>query len=153
MARTDLTNRRPRWRRTGRLLAALALLATGLSGPADAVEVIVAPDVPVATLSRNQARSLFTMRKTAWADGRPVRVFVLADEHPVHVAFCMEAMDIYPYQYRDAVERGIYTGVSQAPTLVTSEEEMKKLIATTPGAIGYVMSITRQDNVRPIQIR
>lgn len=136
-----------------RLLAALVLQVAWPAVPAGAVEIVVAPDVPVAELSRNGARALFAMRQTRWPNGRAVRVFVLDDGAPAHVALCKELLDIYPYQLREAVDRGVYTGVAQAPTRVASEAEMKRRVATTPGAIGYVTSTTKDDHAHPIAIR
>lgn len=135
------------------LLAALVLQVAWPAAPAGAVEVIAAPDVPVEELSRNGARALFAMRQTRWPNGRTVRVFVLDDAAPAHVALCKDILDIYPYQLREAVDRGIYTGVAQAPTRVASEQEMKRRVALTPGAIGYVTSTTKDDHARTITIR
>lgn len=137
-----------------RQMAALVLLAVGFAAPADAVEIIVAPDVvSVTTLSRNGARALFSMRQTRWPDGRAVRVFTLDETEPAHEALCREALDLYSYQLREAQDRGIYTGATQAPIRVASEAEMKRRVAATPGAIGYVTSTTKDDHARTIPIR
>jgi len=134
--------------------ACLLLLAMQAITPlAGAAEIIVSPDVPVQSLSRSEARALFSMRKTRWPNGRPTRVFVLAEDSPAHQSLCKEALDLYPYQLREAVMRGVYTGVTQAPTHVESEEEMKWLVARTPGAIGYVTVMSKNDHVRTLSIR
>ena len=132
----------------------LLLLAGGfLAGSAAAIEVIVARDAPVSALTRNEARALFTMRKTRWPNGQAARVFVLDENGPAHEVLCKEVLDLYPWQVREAVDRGIYTGVGQAPTRVASEEEMKQRVAATPGAIVYVTSLMKNDHVRSIPVR
>lgn len=140
----------------GRLIlpVCLSLLSMqALTAPASATEIIAAPDVSVPSLSRSEARALFAMRKTRWPNGQPTRVFVLAEDSSAHQNLCKNVLDLYPYQLRDAVMRGVYTGITQAPLRVDSEEEMKQRVAHTPGAIGYVSVTSKNDHVRILPIR
>lgn len=114
----------------------LAVLLVSL--PAMALEIIAHRGVPVAKLSLNGARGIFGMRQVKWPDDNLIKVFVLADYHPLHGALCKEKLNLYPYQLRQSWDRQVYSGMAQAPTEVASEAEMLARVAATPGAIGYV---------------
>lgn len=91
------------------------------------------------TLTREQLRELFFIRRTKWPDGKPVRVFVLPDQHPIHARFVKEVLGVYPYQLRAAWDRMTYSGTGVPPTVVEGVEEMHKRVDQTPGAIGYIL--------------
>lgn len=116
----------------------LLLLASGWAGAAPDVDVIANPSYPQNDIPRPLLRGVFGMRVRAWPDGRPVRVFVLADESPVHQDFARSQLQMYPYQLRQNWDRLLYSGTGQPPIVVTSEQEMLRRVAETPGAIGYV---------------
>lgn len=118
-----------------------------------AVELIVHPGVSLQSLSVNTARSLFGMRQTSWPDGNPVHIFVLPEQHALHASFCKETLNLYPYQLQQSWNRLVYSGTGQAPTEVSSEQEMLARVASTPGAIGYVNKVNSNDAVHKIIIR
>lgn len=90
-----------------------------------------------APLSRDQLREIFFARQTRWDDGKPVRAFVLPDQHPLHIRFSKEILEVYPYQLRAAWDRMIYSGTGVPPTVVESVEEMRNKIKQTSGSVGY----------------
>lgn len=114
------------------------LLALAWSSGAGAADVIANPAYPQGDIARSLLRGVFGMRVRAWPDGRPVRVFVLADDSPVHQDFTKSQLQMYPYQLRQNWDRLLYSGTGQPPIVVTSEQEMIRRVAETPGAIGYV---------------
>lgn len=134
--------------RLGKMLLFLALGTPSCS--TFAVEVIAHISVASKTQATNVTRALFGMRQTSWADGTPVRVFVLPDKHPLHGEFCKEILNMYPYQLRQSWDRLIYSGTGQAPTEVLSEEEMFARVSSTPGAIGYVRKVNT--NAPPVHL-
>lgn len=117
-----------------------------------AAEVIAHRSVPGSYLSLASARALFGMRMMKWPDGRPVRVFVMPDAHPVHDSLCKEQLNLYPYQLRQSWDRLVYSGMAQAPTEVGTEEEMLIRVAATPGAIGYVRKVKTNDQVKVLRV-
>jgi hypothetical protein len=150
---------------TGSMLRAWALCLIMLCGwPAraysDEVVVVVNPATPGgAAIARNTLSAIFGMRLRAWEDGTPIRVYVLPDNHAVHVMFCKQILGVFPHQYRTAWDRLVYSGTGQAPlevaseqemrarvagirgeaaVVVGSEEEMRAKVAGTAGAIGYL---------------
>jgi hypothetical protein len=126
-------------RRTDSTLLAWALwliLLCGWSARADSDEVVVAvnPAAPVGeAIARNTLSAIFGMRLRAWENGTPIRVYVLPDNHVVHVMFCKQILGVFPHQYRTAWDRLVYSGTGQAPLEVESEEEMRARVAGTRG--------------------
>ena len=124
-------------KRTGSMFRELALCLILLCGwPARAVaeEVVVAvnPRTPAGeATTRNTLSAIFAMRLRAWEDGTPIRVYVLPDNHAVHIAFCKQILGVFPHQYRAAWDRLVYSGTGQAPLEVESEEEMRARLAGT----------------------
>lgn len=147
-ALTSLIRRRgPRpWRLW---LAAWLMLSCVAAG---AVDIIAHKAVATSSLSLASARAIFGMRQVKWPDGTPVRVFVLPDDHPTHGAVCKERLNLFPYQLRQSWDRLVYSGMAQAPSEVSSEEELLNKVATTPGAIGYIRKVKSNDPVKIINI-
>ncbi len=131
----------------------LILCGLLLAQVAWSVEVIAHSSVGVNTLSLAATRSIFGMRQNKWSDGSLVQVFVLADNHPAHIALCKERLNLYPYQLRQSWDRLVYAGMAQAPSQVASEQELIQKVATTPGAIGYARKVKPNDSIKVISIQ
>lgn len=134
------------------VLAAAAYAATSNADEMARPEVIVHPGVSQQTLSVKTLRAIFGMRLHSWPDGTSVKVFVLGDEHPLHQSFSKGVLNIFPYRLRAAWERLIYSGTGQAPSEVSSEQEMRARIAETPGAIGYLGGGMVDDSIYVLRI-
>ena len=92
------------------------------------------------------------MRLHAWPDGVPIKVFVLKDRDPIHIAFCKKVLNVFPHQLRWAWDRLVFSGTGQAPFQVDSEETMRAKVASTPGAIGYLKRTLINGSVRVLSI-
>ncbi len=134
------------------LMFALAVfLASAVYADADTV-LIANPAIPEDTLTRSNARLLFSLRRTHWSDGHQAHVFVLKDDNPVHRAFVRQVLQLYPRQLRRVWDRQTYSGTGQAPETVTSPKEMKRKIATTPGSVGYLPKDMVDESVKLIEV-
>lgn len=123
---------------TRALLCTLTLWVNACVAASDVDMVIVAhPSVDSQSVTRSYARQLFSMKARQWSDGKPVVVFVLADQSPYHLRFVKATLATFPYQLRTALDRQVYSGTGQAPREVADLAHMARLIASTPGAIGY----------------
>ncbi len=137
-----------------RSLLMLAALLWGLQSPAfGAVDVIVNNDVPLRQISENTLRAIYTLRQTRWPDGRPVQVFVLADDDPLHGEFAKGLLGMYPYQLRQIWDQMTFSGMGQAPVQLSSQTEMLRRVAATPGAIGYISIPAGNEHVHILSIR
>ncbi|CRI65578.1 conserved exported hypothetical protein [Thiocapsa sp. KS1] len=116
-------------------------------------DLIAHGDTGVETLTRNEARLFFTMRLKNWPNGTLVKVFVLPDNNALHNRFSNEVLGLYPYQLRRVWDRQIFSGTGQAPTTVSSEQEMLDRVATTPGAIGYADGPVENPSIRVLEVR
>jgi len=111
-----------------------------------AQEVVVHSSVLQENISRNTLRAIFGMRHRKWPDGVPIKVFVLRDDTSLHISFSKSILHVFPYQLRRAWDRQVYSGTGQAPNEVGSIEQMRKKVAVTPGAIGYLPVATDHVN-------
>ena len=166
--------------RMGRLLGGSVLglvLLWGLAARVNAEdEVVVAVNraTPAGTtITRNALSAIFGMRLRAWADGTPIRVYVLPDGNTVHIAFSKEILGVFPHQLRTAWDRLVFSGTGQAPLQVSdeeemrtriagidaarpevvgSEEEMREKLAQNAGAIGYLSRKMIDERVAVLQV-
>ncbi|MCU0498249.1 MAG: substrate-binding domain-containing protein [Anaerolineae bacterium] len=108
----------------------------------DGIAVIVNPANPIENLSLDQLRAIYQGRIHHWRDltGQDQDLMVLSREtgDSTRLEFERLVMGSRPTTF--------------AARLVTSESAMLKLIATTPGAIGYVSAAFLDQTVKPIAI-
>lgn len=138
-----------------RLVCLVLGMLLALASPSDyASSVIVNNASATDSVSLSEIRAIFSMRLRRWPNGTPVSVFVLKSDSPTHSDFCKTVLNIYPHQLQAAWDRMVYSGTGKAPTVVNSEEEMRALIASTPGAIGYVADVRPGDtSVKEVSLK
>lgn len=102
------------------------------------IVVIVSPESTLDDLTVTGLRSIFSMRKRIDSEGNLLKVFVLADDDPVHVLFAKEVLHTFPFNLRRIWDRKIYSGTGQSPTVVSSEKEMREKVSVNENAIGYI---------------
>ena len=117
----------------------------------EAVRVYINASVPSQQLSDAVLRSIFSMRLTLWPDGSQIRVVVLNDAHPVHRQFSKSVLGIFPYQLRQMWDRGVFSGTGEAPIEVPTEQDMLETLATTPGAIGYLLQPSTTEGIELVE--
>ena len=142
----------------GRFVLLLCLLlgmncAWNMAWAAEPYEVVTNSNVTEKTLPKSSLRAIFGMRLHTWPDGTAIRVFVMPDDAPLHVAFSKEKLNVFPYQLRAAWDRLVFSGTGQAPDTVTSPEEMLARVVSTPGAIGYLIKSKTDGRVNVLEIK
>ncbi|OQX12922.1 MAG: hypothetical protein BWK76_16960 [Desulfobulbaceae bacterium A2] len=135
-------------------LCRLLILLSGLLAPclasAASTRVIVHPDSNVVSLDSVALQGIFTLRDQQWPDGRPIRLLVLPDQAAAHQQFCREILGVFPHQLRRIWDRRVFSGLAPAPRVVADEETMRRQVATTPGAIGYLLHEISNEGVRVV---
>jgi len=116
----------------------MVLLLAFLSLPAYSSSIIVNASTGTSAMSLSEVRAIFSMRLRRWENGVAVSVFVLKSDSAAHAEFCKTVLNVYPQQLQASWDRIVYSGTGNPPTVVNSEEEMRAIVANTPGAIGYV---------------
>ncbi len=119
---------------------------------AQATEVVTHPAVPMDQLSVTQLRGIYSMRQQNWPDGTAIRVFVLPAKSPVHQSFSKEKLQMFPYQLDRIWQKITYSGLGAAPVVLTSEQQMRDMVATTEGAIGYIENSDELSTLKVIRI-
>jgi ABC-type phosphate transport system substrate-binding protein len=94
-------------------------------------------------LTLNTLRAIFSMRKTHWADGSKISVYILSyDDNKtnlnIHTQFVTNILKLLPYQLKKAWDRNIFSGTGESPFIVINSQQMLNTIANTLGAIGYI---------------
>ncbi len=143
-SRTPGPNRRARVALWLMLLFSMPLLAEPVT--------IAHPGEGYLRIERKTLRAAFGMSLQMWPNGRPVTVFVLRDDDPVHQQFCRKVLGVLPYTLRRNWDRLLFSGAAQAPITLSNPQEMLYRVATTPGAIGYIEKELTNDSVSIIAV-
>ena len=117
------------------------------------IKIVANQSVLATELSASQLRSIFSMKQSSWPDGQPIKVFVLASEHPSHQQFCKRILRMFPYQMERTWNKLTYSGLGDLPVQVQSEEEMLKKINQHQGAIGYVIASNEDAGMHVIRLK
>ena len=92
------------------------------------------------------------MRNKQWPNDLPIQVFVLAKNHKIHQAFCLEELAVFPYQLEKIWGKLLFSGLGEPPMVLESETQLIEKIKNTPGAIGYVSHLPPESGVRVMSI-
>ena len=132
-----------------RILLLLSCLLS-LSTQAD-IAVIVHPD-NAQELSQTDIYRLFLGKRKYFPDGSRAIPVDLAEGSGTHEHFVREFLHKSTRQLKSYWAYRRFTGKGSPPMQVDSDLEMKKLIATKPGHIGYIDSSLVDDSVRVIRL-
>ena len=119
------------------LLAALPL-APAAAGPSG-IAVVVARDSPEAAVDHRELALIYRHKKRFWPDGLRVTPVNLPDADAVRRAFSVAILGRSPDEL-DEYWRERYFHGELPPYVAGSPEAVIRLVASTPGAIGYVPS-------------
>jgi ABC-type phosphate transport system substrate-binding protein len=119
------------------LVVGLTLSLTAGGAAADVVPVVGAKN-PVATLSKNQIVDIFLGRSSRFPDGSPAVPLDHAEDSAARNEFYLSFAGKSPAQLRAHWSKIIFTGRGQPPREVANTVELKKRLAESPNAIGYL---------------
>lgn len=100
--------------------------------------LIVVANTSVGTVSSRELKSIYSTKLKKWSNGQAIQVFNLDPEKTYFRQFCLQNLRLQPYQLERIWKRMVFTGTGTPPTTVSSVNEMKHKIMSTPGAIGYL---------------
>lgn len=125
----------------------LALTSAAYATP----KILLHESVDPTLLDSVYLNQIFAMQTRKWPDGLAIQVFILPSDSNLHRKFVVNRLQIHAHQLDRIWNRMLFTGTGKAPTVVESEDEMLKVIRTTPGAIGYVSKNYPTDGVKVLQ--
>jgi len=116
------------------LLAGFALTVSSLTA---APALVVNKALDKEKIDAATVKAVFLGKKVSWETGGRVAVAILKSG-PVAEAFYKSALDQDVSQFMNYWRRLAMTGGGMAPKSFETEADLKKYVAETPGAIGYL---------------
>lgn len=135
-----------------RLLSALALLALTSAGAFASPAVIGNKNVAGEKVDAATLKSMLLGKKTAW-DGAGGRVVLaVLKSGPVADDFLKTAVDMSTSSFNNYWRRLAMTGGGTAPHSFEKDEDVRRYVAETPGAIGFIDSANVDASVSVITV-
>jgi ABC-type phosphate transport system substrate-binding protein len=137
----------------GAAMAAVAVWDSSAGAqPTGAVRVIVHRNNASASADRQVLRSIFQTKTTRWASGERVKPLNLPRNHPARGDFDRAVLGLTPEESeRYWIDRKIRGG-APPPLTLADEATVRRVVAQTPGAIGYVTSADLGEEVRVVAV-
>jgi ABC-type phosphate transport system substrate-binding protein len=130
------------------LLLGLALSPRPSNAGTEDLVVIANKAGTPASASRDDLRPIFQTKTSSWPDGSSVRPFNLPDGSPQRVEFDQAVLGLDADRAaRYWIDRKIRGG-ERPPTTAPSPALMLRLVAATPGGVGYVPASAVNDTVK-----
>ncbi len=130
--------------------AITALLVIPFSSRAELVVVTAAND-PV-TLSKSQISDVFLGKVTSLPDGRSVIPVDQPESSPLRGQFYLKVANRSAAQAKAQWAKLYFTGRGVPPREGRDSSDIKKILNSTPGAIGYIDQTSLDDSVKVILV-
>lgn len=118
---------------------------------AEVVVVTSAKRAPVA-LSKGQVSDLFLGKVASFPDGKLAAPIDQPESNPLREEFYEKVTNKSAAQVKANWAKLYFTGRGVPPRASSGSEDVKKLLNTTPGGIGYIERSAIDSSVQPIQI-
>lgn len=106
---------------------------------AKATDLIIYKDVlDNSKISLDQLLLIFTKKQRFWENGQKITVFIKPINSIEHSVFSNDILGISVYRYKKILKKHVYSGKSGSVKEVLSDNEMIRLVTTTPFSIGYL---------------
>ena len=129
--------------RTFALLVACAFIcARGVAAPV----LIGNKNVAAEKLDAATIKSIFLGKKVAWDSAGRITLAVLKGG-PVAEEYFKSAVEMTASAFNNHWRRLAMTGGGTAPKSFEKEEDLRKFVAETPGAVGFIDSANADDSV------
>ena len=111
--------------------------------------VIVNKDNASAVDKATAAR-MFTGDMKSWGDGTPVTAVDLPEDNPVRASFSTDVIGKSVSNMKAFWAQNVFSGKALPPKQVASDDEVKKLVSSTKGGIGYIKPSSADASVRTV---
>jgi ABC-type phosphate transport system substrate-binding protein len=137
-------------------LLTVVMFVLGLSSASIAGEerfkIIVHPDNPSDTVSRDFLRDAYLKKATEW-HGETLRPIDLSSKHAVRDHFIKEVIRKSASQLRTYWNQQVFSGKGVPPPEVASVADVVAYVVSHPGAVGYVPADAAVGTAKVISIR
>lgn len=117
-----------------------------------ATDIITSKKISSNNLTKERLSSIYLGRMRNWPDGQAIKVVMFSHFDSKQRKFCREVLSLSPRYVRQAWNQLTYSGFSNGPIIVSSEEEMIKMVSRTPGAIGYIDTTSSKEGIYVINV-
>ncbi|MBU0692597.1 hypothetical protein KKC97_10805 [bacterium] len=113
--------------------------------------IIANQSVPDDTLRSKEVRNIYYGKRTRWSDGSPL-IPVARKSSSVQSQFVTDVLKKSVGQYESFWRQALFTGEGIPPRAFETEEELRRFVAETPGALGFVERVPDEIEVKKLVI-
>jgi hypothetical protein len=149
------THRHTRRRALALGVGFFALLGLGRSGRADGPDfiIVVHPDNPAGSATRDFLEEAFLKRRAEWAGGEPIKPVDLQPDHPVRDKFSKRVLRRSVAAVKSYWQQRIFSGRGVPPPEVPSDQAVLAYVLAHRGGIGYVSGSADLGKAKAVAIR
>ncbi len=125
------------------------------SHKAFAGEVIIVANksVPVNSLRQVEIKNIFLGKKSQWNKNMTIKFGVLLKSPKIHTKFLRKYLKKTPSQFKRCWRKRLFSGKGGSPNYFDTQEEFLKFLSNTDGAIGYIASEAKPENLKRILVK
>lgn len=102
------------------------------------INVVTNQDIAVVSVSREEIRQLYLMKKRRLYGGASVKIFQYPFEDKAHLQFVKNVLLMSMEKYYRELDKSVNAGLSKHIYIVKNRQEMLEMISKTYNGIGYV---------------
>ena len=96
---------------------------------------------------------IYTGQAKLWKSGDPISAYDLPEDNPVRASFSQSLLGKSIGNMKALAAQNLFSGKAVPPKQLASDEEVKKAVATSKNAIGYIKPSSADDSVRVIGLQ
>ncbi|MBU0996243.1 MAG: substrate-binding domain-containing protein [Proteobacteria bacterium] len=134
------------------VLVLIVFIFTSTASIAGEVRFIANQSVPEFVISKEDVSEIFLGIRVQWSDKTKIK-FVLNGDETSHNALMKKYIKKSPSQFKYYWRNMLYTGKGAVPKTFDSVDDLIKYVQSTEGAISYIDSTVKADNVKMISVK
>lgn len=134
------------------ILIAIMILFCCTVGYAADVILITNKSNKVSSLSVADAKNIFLGKKTSWSDSSKVTAFTQKNSAVTNL-FAKQFVRKSSQQFYMYWRKAVFTGKGTPLVEVDDSEQMKKIVASKEGSLGYILATELDDTVKKVDVQ
>ena len=132
-------------------LLCLAIALACVTHPARAEDfAVIVNKANVSAVDKASVAKIYSGEMKSWSDGTPVVAIDLPDSSPVRASFSSGVLGKTVDNVKSMWANLVFSGKALPPKQAASDEDVKKLVSASKGAIGYVKAASVDDSVKAV---